>query len=59
MSPLRRIYNRTRRQQQMIVQPIPLISYGYLAEPFDLRTDFFPPDSVFQYPYAPLQPVQY
>ncbi|CAF0957495.1 unnamed protein product, partial [Adineta ricciae] len=31
----------------------------YLTEPYDLRTDFFPQDSVFQRPYAPPQTVQY
>jgi hypothetical protein len=59
MSPLRRLINRTRRQQQMQVQPVSHISYSYLSEPYDLRTDFFPQDSVFQRPYAPPQPVQY
>ena len=58
-SPLQRILNRTRRQQQMQVQSVPQISYSYLTEPYDLRTDFFPLDSVFQRPYAPPQPVQY
>ncbi|CAF0964952.1 unnamed protein product [Adineta ricciae] len=60
MSPIHRIlHNRTRRQQQMEVQPVPQISYTYLTEPYDLRTDFFPQDSVFQRPYAPPQTVQY
>ncbi|CAF4925729.1 unnamed protein product, partial [Rotaria sp. Silwood1] len=58
-SPLRRIINRTRRQQQIQVQPISQISYSYLSEPYDLRTDFFPPDSVFQHPYSPPQTVEY
>lgn len=59
ISPLRRFLNRTRRQQQMQTQPVSQISYSYLEEPYDLRTDFFPLDSVFQRPYAPPQPVQY
>ena len=59
MSPLVRVLNRTRRQQQIQTQPVSQISYSYLAEPYDLRTDFFPPDSVFQRPYAPPQTVQY
>ncbi|UJR14923.1 hypothetical protein I4U23_001905 [Adineta vaga] len=60
LSPIHRIlHNRTRRQQQMQVQSIPQISYTYLTEPYDLRTDFFPQDSVFQRPYAPPQTVQY
>lgn len=58
-SPLQRILNRTRRQQQMQLQPVSRISYSYLTEPYDLRTDFFPLESVFQRPYAPPQPVQY
>ncbi|CAF2579834.1 unnamed protein product [Rotaria sp. Silwood2] len=58
-SPLRRVINRTRRQQQIQVQPVSQISYSYLSEPYDVRTDFFPPDSVFQRPYGPSQTVEY
>ena len=59
ISPLRRYLNRTRRQQQMMTQPVNQISYSYLEQPYDLRTDFFPQDSVFQRPYEPPQKVQY
>ena len=59
MSQLDRPKNRTRRQEHIQIQPVSHISYSYLSEPYDLRTDFFPPDSVFQRPYVPLQPVQY
>jgi len=66
ISPLERIVNRTRRQQQpqpqpqyMQIQPYHQISYSQLEQPYDLRTDFFPENSVFQRPYEPPQKVRY
>ncbi|CAM4799581.1 unnamed protein product [Rotaria magnacalcarata] len=56
---IRRMHNRTRHRRQVQLQPVPQISYSYLSEPYDVRTDFFPPDSVFQRPYAVPQTVQY
>jgi hypothetical protein len=58
ISPLRRLVNRTRRQEKCKFNCF-YISYSYLTEPYDLRTDFFPLDSVFQRPYAPPQRVAY
>lgn len=59
-APIRRLQNRTRRARQIQTQQVPQISYGHLSEPYDVRPDFFPPDSVFQRPYGLFpQPVQY